>query len=30
VEIDRPKIPDLDVLIAEDGTLINQTDDPED
>jgi hypothetical protein len=27
VEIDRPKIPDLDVLIAEDGTLINQTDD---
>jgi hypothetical protein len=27
VEIDRPKIPDLDVLIAEDGTLMNQTDD---
>jgi hypothetical protein len=30
VEIDRPKIPDLHVLIAEDDTLINQTDDPED
>ena len=30
VEIDRPMAPDLDVLIAEDGTLINQTEDPED
>ncbi len=30
LEIDRHKAPDLDVLIAEDGTLINQTEDPED
>ncbi len=30
IEIDRPNAPDLDVLIAEDGTVINQTEDPED
>ena len=30
VEIDRPNAPDLDVLIAEDGTVINQTEDSED
>jgi hypothetical protein len=30
VEIDRPKAADLDVLIAEDGTLVSQTEDSED
>ena len=30
IEIDRANAPDLDVLIAEDGTVINQTEDPED
>ena len=30
VEIDRPMAADVDVLIAEDGTIINQTEDPED
>jgi hypothetical protein len=30
IEIGRPKAPGLDVLIAEDGTLINQIEDPED
>lgn len=30
VEIDRPNASDLDVLIAEDGTLVSQTEDSED
>ena len=30
VQIDRPKAQDLDVLIAEDGTLISQREDPQD
>ena len=30
LEIDRPKVPDLDVVIAEGGTLISQTEDLKD
>jgi hypothetical protein len=30
LQIERPNAPDVDLLIGEDGTVINQTEDPED